>query len=181
MQASSLRPGPGSLSPALVVELQLYTVAVRVADVEGRAFAPGSRYAVGSLLDLDALTLQVRRQLVPLRALDTQRQVVVASGRPALEVGIGGEVQDEVLRYPERDERTLPPTILLEAEGCEAQHVPVEAERGLEVPHPPVGVIRAGYLHASILQKMEESSPTTSSPPLRRLRRRRTRRRPDGR
>src|ERR687893_338536 len=159
MRASSLRPGPGPPSPALVVELQLYTVAVRVADVEGRAFASGSRYAVGFLLDLEALVLEVGRGLVPIRAIDDERQVVVAPGWPALEVGIGGEVQDEVLRHPERHERTLPPTVLLEAEGREAEHVPVEAERGLEVPHPPVGVIRAGYLHFPALQAERGSTP----------------------
>src|ERR687890_1364436 len=127
MRASSLRPGPGPPSPALVVELQLYTVAIRVADVEGRAFAPGSRYAIELLLDLDASAHQVRRDLVPLRALDEERQVVVAGA--GFEILCGGDkMQDEFLSYPERYERTLPPMVLREAERGEAQHIPVEAE-----------------------------------------------------
>src|SRR3712207_3318689 len=90
-----------------LVELQLYAVAVRVADVQGGPLAPGPRYAVEPLFDLDASVLQVRCEFVPLGALDDERQVVVAPGGGAFVRGIGGEVQDEPLRCPERYELPL--------------------------------------------------------------------------
>jgi hypothetical protein len=89
------------------------------------------------------------RQLVRLRVLDHERQVIKAPDGPALELRIGGQVQDELVRYPQGDDGALTATVLLEAERLQTQDVSVEAQRGSEVLYPEVGVVRADYLQAT--------------------------------
>ena len=88
-------------------------------------------------------------QLIWLRLLDHERQVIVAPGGPTFELRIRGYVQDKVLCYPQGDDGTLAAMVLFETERFQPQDVPVEVQGSIEILNSEIGVIRTDYLQAS--------------------------------
>src|SRR5215212_7582296 len=95
-------PKVGSL--AVGVELELYQVAVRVPHVQGFPRPSGAYNVLRGAFDLHTGLREVFGQLIQVRTLHYECEVIVAPGGGSLEGGVRPEVQDELRRYPQRDE-----------------------------------------------------------------------------